>query len=243
MHISAFYCKIVINMTSQINHIGFILDGNRRYAKENNVSYEYAYQKAADVVTDLVKWLLVEDKANVLSVYALSLDNVTKRSTIDLEPIYTVQTKAYKQWFESKLMLDNSIKVQFVGETQLLPKEYKRACLDLEEQTKNCTKKKFYVLVAYSGQLETIKAMEYFHINEPKDYNQLKQKFMKHLSIKEAVELVIRTAGEQRLSDFLPIQTIYAEFIFLDKYFPALTKEDIEKMLSEFSRRKRKFGE
>jgi len=226
-----------------INHIGFILDGNRRYAKEHNINYDEAYEKAAQTVTNIVRWILVENKANILSVYALSLDNVTKRSAMELEPIYRVQKKTYEEWLESKIMLNNDIRVQFIGETQLLPKDYKRACLNLEEQTKNCTGKKFYVLVAYSGQMETIKATEYFHINEPKNFNHLREKFMKYLSIKEIVDLVIRTAGEQRLSDFLPIQTTYAEFVFLDKYFPALTKEDVERAIEHFSRRKRKFGE
>lgn len=230
-------------MPQQINHIGVILDGNRRYAKENNISYEEAYQKAAEAVTNLVKWLLIENRANILSIYALSLDNVTKRPMIELEPIYMVQRKTYEEWFESKLMLNNGIKIQFAGETQLLPKDYKGACLNLEEQTKNCTEKKFYILVAYSGQMETIKATEYFHINEPKDYIELKDKFMKQLSVKEPVDLVIRTSGEQRLSDFLPIQTTYAEFIFLNKYFPTITKEDIEMVLEKFLNKKRRFGE
>jgi len=230
-------------MFPNINHIGVILDGNRRYAKNNNIDYEDAYRKAAEVVTNLVKWILIEDRANILSIYALSLDNVTKRSSMELEPVYTIQRKTFEQWFESKIMLNSGIKVKFVGEIQLLPREYKRACLNLEEQTKNCKQKKFYVLVAYSGQIETIEATEYFHIDEPKDYTSLRIKFMKKLSVKEPVDLVIRTAGEQRLSDFLPIQTSYAEFIFLEKFLPEITKEDIENALMRFVERKRKFGQ
>ncbi len=230
-------------MTHQISHIGVILDGNRRFAKENGISNEEAYEIAARKVTGLVQWILIEKMAKTLSIYALSLDNVRKRLPAELEPIYTVQQKTYDYWRDSRLMLDNNICVKFVGEINILPKDYRKACLHLEMQTSRCNGKKFYILVAYSGKLEAIKTANHFRLIEPIDYNNIQDKFLNYLPVKEYVDLVIRTAGEQRLSDFLPYQSSYAEFIFIDKFFPAITKEDILEAIDNFEKRKRKFGE
>ncbi len=230
-------------MGSLINHIGIILDGNRRFAESNNIDLEEVYRIAEDNVNSLVKWLLIDGRANILSIYALSLDNVVKRLSIDIDPVLDVQICAYEKWEKSKIMLNNGIRVIFAGELECLPQKYREACRSLEEQTEGCSKKKFYILVSYSGRLEICNAAEKFKIEGERNADWIRNEFFKYLYVKEPVDLVIRTAGEQRLSDFLPYQTSYSEYIFLKQYFPAMTKEDIEKAIAEYLRRKRNFGE
>jgi len=216
-------------MNQRPNHIGVILDGNRRFAKKNGLGYLEAYGIAARKVTDLIRWILIENRADILSLYALSLDNLNGREQKELQPIYDVQIEAYQTWLESGMMLESRIRVVFAGELSLLPESYRSVARNLEQQTIQCKEKTLYILAAYSGEKEIQRAAK-------------SNSFPKSLKVAEPVDLVIRTAGEQRLSDFLPYQTRYAEFIFLDCLFPEIALEDIEEALKKYSLRVRKFG-
>ncbi len=219
-----------------IKHVGFIIDGNRRFAKKRNISYEEAYSIGAENVTNLVKWFLIDGRADILSVYALSLDNIKKRTHSELKPIYGIQRKTFEKWKKAKIMEKNNIRVVFKGRKELLPEDYRKACVELENQTMGGYKK-FYVLVAYSGTEEIIRAK-----NHTPKHNLNKEEFLKHLYVKDWVDLIIRTSGEKRLSDFLLYQSAYAEFVSVKKLFPEITKEDIINALEEFRNRKRNFG-
>jgi len=221
------------------NHVVIIPDGNRRYAEEKKVSLSDAYWKSIQNSENCVGWFIKDFKVPILSIYTLSFDNVSKRQ--DLLPLYKLMTKMYKKWIKSHLFHETEVKVKFVGEVKLFPKFYKQVVQELEEATSSYKAHKLYLLAGYSGQLEIAKTAQKFEFRN-NDTANLCRKFLDSLDVKEPVDLLIRTAGEHRISDCLPYQSSYAEFVFLDKYFPSLTKEDIEASMLEFSRRKRKFG-
>jgi len=228
------------------NHLLIIPDGNRRYAIENGISLDESYKKAAEKATKCLEWIFTDFKIPVFSAYGISLDNVMRRSETQLTPIYNIQVESYKNWLESGLLKKNSIKVNFIGEVHLLPNFYQEVMRKIEKCTKKHKKYQLFILAAYSGKLEIMRAVKRFANEKNVLKNSLfdtMDKFYKYLEIKIPVDCIIRTANEKRISDSLIYQSSYAEFCSIPKYFPSMTKSDLEKVLLQYSQRKRRFGE
>jgi undecaprenyl diphosphate synthase len=233
-------------VTAHPNHILLIPDGNRRYAIERGITLIESYKKASEKATKCLEWFFRDFKIPVFSAYSVSLDNMLKRSENELEPIYRVQVESYKKWLESSLLEKQDIKVKFIGEIHILPDFYQEIIKKLEKATQNHKKHQLFILAAYSGKLEIIRAIK----RMANEKNVLKNnlfnildKFYKYLEIRIPVDCVIRTASEKRISDSLVYQSSHAEFCSISKYFPEITKGDIERVLLEYSQRKRRFGE
>ncbi len=233
------------NEESGLNVI-LIPDGNRRYAKKHQLTYSEMYQKAAEKVDMSMKFFLSRNDVSSFTVYGLSYDNILNRSAQELDPIYRAQTEQYKRWTHDGFFDVNKIKVKFAGELRYIkrpevkhgfPETYIRAVDDLEQRTKINEAKKFYVLIGYSGEKEIIRSLKKaVHLNpQPKSIKQF-------LDVKENIDIFIRTGGEKRVSDILPLQIKYSEMFFLKKLFPEIETEDLENVLNEFSGRQRNFG-
>ena len=234
----------------------FIPDGNRRAARKLGLSYEEAYSLAAAKTDMVVKHLLRREEVDALVFYGLSYDNITKRSLEEMEPIYLVQENQYVKWVEDPFFSMYGVRVRFAGEFKQLrrssvlpgslPESYMKAAKQLEEATETNSRKQLYGLIGYSSKIELKRAFERME-NQPgvEELDGPKVNpidILPFLDLPISIDLVIRTGQEQRISDCLLYQTAYAEFIFLEKYFPEIDERDLETCLLEFKKRERRYG-
>lgn len=233
-----------------VQHIGVIMDGNRRFArtlmKMPWKGHEYGLRKARDVL----QWAC-ESGIKYITAYTLSLENISTRPKKELSLILDFLLQ------EAENILTNtehivhrfSVKVRFIGRVHLLPKHMQRKLRLVEERTKHYTRHVLNVAVAYGGQQEIIDATKKIlekglkGIIKPAQLNEAIMKEHLYTNGQPYPDLIFRTGGEKRLSNFLSFQSAYAELIFTRKKWPELTKADFKRVLREFERRRRRFGE
>jgi len=221
-------------------HIAFILDGNRRFAKrlmlEPWKGHEYGKNKI-EILLDYAKDLGVKE----ITLYALSSENIKNRPKNELEFLYKLFREAFKE-LEVNKFKENDIKINFIGDLNLLPRDLSEQCQTLMEKTKNNKKFILNIAIAYGGKQELVNAFKKI-LNEGYESDDINEKIIsENLYIQDEPDMVIRTGGEKRTSNFLPWQTSYSEWFFLDKLWPEFEKEDLIACIEEFKKRKRNFG-
>ena len=195
---------------SQIpQHIGFIVDGNRRWAKEKGLS---AYEGHLAGYKSLKEVALATLAAGVpyASAYVFSTEN-WKRSEEEVSKLMTLIVRAFKA--DLHVFIDNNIRLKIIGSREKLSDRVNKILDESERRTSSMTGGTFVVCLNYGGQAEIA-----------------------------PIDLVVRTSGEQRLSNFMLWRAAYSEFLFLDKFWPDMTKHDVASILEEYSRRSRRFG-
>ena len=226
-------------------HIAIIMDGNRRWAKAKKLDGSLGHKKGAEVLETVAKYC---NKIGIetLTVYAFSTEN-WKRTKEEVGAILLL-LNMYLDKLLKTADLEN-IKLRVIGDRDKnMPEEIKAKMIKMEEKTKNNTGLKFNIAFNYGGRDEIVKATQKI-AKLVKDGN---------LDIEDITEetisnnlytaglpdpdLVIRTSGELRTSNFLPWQITYSEFMFLDKYWPDFTTNDIDVAIEEFSKRHRRVG-
>jgi undecaprenyl diphosphate synthase len=222
-------------MSSQIKHMGIIIDGNRRYSKKMKLSFEQVYRIGANKVSEMIRFIFSETDIPELSIYALSYDNLLRKST-ELDSILKVQKEEFDSWSHDPFFHEKKIKINFVGELSLLPKDVLESCNSLMETTKNNDGKTLNILLAYFGTREIVKAVEKIlnmYKSKPKDVD-VQTLINENLTVKSPVDLIIRTGGASRLSGFLPWQSEYAELYTLKKLWPEIEAADIKTAMEHF---------
>lgn len=213
-----------------INHIGLIPDGNRRWAKINNVSVEKAYYIFIERVYQIVDVVFNQGIKN-MSIYLLSKDNL-KRGRDDLEPVLNSEIKFLKT-LVPEIVKKHDCKIVLAGDINYLNEfeDYKNAVLEICKKSEKNDKHILNLLIGYDPIDELNQAIK----KDPEN-------FMHHLWVKEDVTFLMRTGFEKRISNFLPLQCKYAEFDLIKKYLPDVTLEDIENSIKKYSERERRFG-
>ncbi|MFH0832443.1 MAG: polyprenyl diphosphate synthase [Candidatus Aenigmatarchaeota archaeon] len=230
-------------------HIGLILDGNRRFAKQLMrhpwVGHKYGLEKSRDVL----QWAC-EKGIKCMTAYVLSLENLTSRPKAELTMILRyIGGEADNIIKDSNHVVNKfKVRVKFTGRTHLLPKALQKKMALAEKKTKNYNNHFLNIAVAYGGQQEIVDAMKKIleeglkGIIKPSDIDERLIKDHLYTNGQPYPDLIIRTGGEKRLSNFLPYQSVYSELIFLDKKWPEMQKEDFNAALKDFESRKRRFG-
>ena len=230
-------------------HVGIIMDGNRRFArammKQPWIGHEYGLKKARQVL----EWAC-ESGIKYITAYTLSLENIATRPKKELSIILDYIDQECDNILNDRNHVVNasSVNVRFIGRTHVLPKKLQKKMMVVEERTKRYKKHYLNIAVAYGGQQEIVDATKEIlrkglkGIIKPAQLNATIMKEHLYTNGQPFPDLIIRTGGEQRLSNFLPFQSAYAELIFTNKRWPELTKKDFSAALKEYSRRKRKFG-
>lgn len=225
------------------NHVAMILDGNRRWAKESGLPQLKGHQKGVDNICDLAPYIL-DKGVKVLSVYAFSIENF-KRTQNEVDYLMDIFVKTFNKKFE-KLHKKN-IKIVFSGRREPLREDVLKAMDKIVEKTKNNQKGILNICLNYGGRQEIIDGMK-------KLFNDLKEDKIKIEEIDDnyfykymyqdlpPIDLLIRTSGEQRLSNFMLYQMSYAEMYFSNLYFPDFNKEEFEKAIDIYNKRDRRFG-
>lgn len=221
------------------------MDGNRRWAKKRSLIPWQGHKEGVEPVKRAVEFC-VENDIPYLSLYAFSTENF-KRSTEELNHLFGIIKEGLSDKDFNKL-LSHGVKIKFIGERSLFPPDLIAKINETEQQTKNGDKLTLLILFCYGGRQELTASCR--EIARKVSAGHLKPEAITPELIEEHLwtagipspDLVVRTGGEKRLSNFYPWQSTYSELLFLDKYWPDITKEDLAHIVRTFENRKRNFG-
>lgn len=225
-------------------HVAVILDGNGRWAKQRHMPRTYGHKVGSRVVEDM---LTIVDELGVryFTVYAFSTEN-WKRSSEEVSTLMGI-LRAYLKDCVKKSM-KNNVRCRVIGRKDELSKDIIESIENLEEQTKNNTGLQFTIAINYGGRDEIKRAVQKIagqaaagEIN-PDDISE--QMISDNLDTWELPDpdLLIRTSGEQRLSNYLIWQLAYTEFYFTDIHWPDFNKEELIRAFEKYNKRERRFG-
>jgi len=223
-----------------LNSIAFIPDGNRRFAKKQNISLVEAYALGTKKAWQTLEWLKNLRELKFISFYSLSYENF-KRKKNELKILSKVFEKELDNALDSNYFNKNKIKVKFIGRINEFSKKLVEKMNLIEEETAKNSKKILSLALGYDGRTEIIDAVKCFMKSKKKKLNE--KIFSKYLyaDIKDP-DLIIRTSGTQRLSGFLLYQSSYSELFFSKKLWPEFDKSELNKAINFFKNTKRNFG-
>ena len=214
------------------NHIAVIMDGNGTWSKRKGLSKKKGHQRGVKSAKNFTSYSLDAGIKN-LTLFALSNENLL-RSKFELSNLFDIFFYSFAE--EKEFLKDNKIRIKFIGNLNKLPKKLKDNALSLEYETKKNKKLNLFVALNYGGKQDIIQAVK-------KTRNKTSS-FEKYLFSKDLpeVDLLIRTGGYRRLSNFLLWQTSYAELYFTDVLWPDFRKKNFFKALDWYRSVNRKFG-
>ena len=221
-------------------HIAIIMDGNGRWAKSKGKLRVFGHKNGVTAVRDTVE-AAAEIGIQFLTLYAFSTEN-WERPESEVNALMTLLVTAINK--ETKTLMDNNIKLSTIGDTNSLPSKAKKELLEAIEKTKDNTRMTLILALSYSGRWDILNATKNL-INDgidPKVINE--QVFQQYLTTKSVPEpeLLIRTSGEYRISNFLLWQIAYSELYFTDTLWPDFRRIDLEKAILDYQNRERRFG-
>lgn len=234
--------KIIIDRLPR--HIAVIMDGNGRWAKEQGKMRVFGHKHGVDSVRNVTE-ACAELGVDYLTLYAFSTEN-WNRSSYEVDALMTILTQALKT--EVKTLNDNNIRLNAVGDLTRLPKLQYNALMSAIENTKDNTRMTLTLCLSYSGRwelTETVKKIAGKVKNgelNPEDINEKMVSDNLATSYMPDPELLIRTSGEIRISNFLLWQLAYSELYFTKKYWPDFSKEDLYEAIIDYQSRERRFG-
>ena len=225
-------------------HIAIIMDGNRRWAKAKGMPVAFGHKEGAKTLEKIVRHA---NKIGLkyITVYAFSTEN-WKRTEEEVSALMLLLQNYIEEY--SKRADSENIRVKFLGDWTVLKPKMQKGIQDCMERTKNNTGVTFNIALNYGGRAEIIKAVKEIvkDVEEKKisieDINEEVISSKLYTTGQPDPDLLIRTSGEQRTSNFLPWQIVYSEFLFLDKYWPDFNEEDLDNAIREYQKRTRKFG-
>ncbi|MFH1209437.1 MAG: polyprenyl diphosphate synthase [archaeon] len=225
-------------------HIGIILDGNRRFSKRLMMKPWKGHEFGAKKIENLLKWCR-EFKIRELTLYTFSLENFY-RPKKEFDYLMKLFKKESRKLLNDNKFEKNKIKIRFIGRIHMFDKELQNLMKEIMEKSKKYKDYIVNIAMAYGGRQEVIDAVMKLASDvkngkvKLEDINE--ETFSKNLYLNSQPDLVIRTGGEKRTSNFLNFQAAYAEWIFLDIMWPDFNKNNFVACLSEYSRRRRRFG-
>jgi len=232
------------------NHVGIIPDGNRRLARRLLQKPWKGHEWGFEKIKKIIKWSK-ELGIKVITIYTLSLENLKKRPGRELNYLFKLARKELENIIENKknIVHKNKVRLSFIGRLDLLPKEIQEKMKRVSDLTKNYSKQYVNLAIAYGGRQEIIDALRKITADVKKGLvgtGKINESLFRQYLWTNGLEdpdLIIRTGGEKRLSNFLPFQSVYSELVFLDKFWPEFEKEDFLNAIKEFGERQRRLGE
>lgn len=225
-------------------HIAIIMDGNRRWAKAKGKPASFGHKEGAKTLEKIVRYA---NKIGLkyITVYAFSTEN-WKRAEDEVSALMLLLQNYLDDY--SKRADSENIKVKILGDITAFSQGMQKSIINCMERTKNNTGVNFCIALNYGGRNEIVGAVRKIaeEVKEGKiDINQIDEKMISDKLYTTAIpdpDLVIRTSGEIRLSNFLPWQTVYSELLFIEKNWPDFTEDDLDNAIIEYQKRTRKFG-
>ncbi|BFH73210.1 polyprenyl diphosphate synthase [Sulfurisphaera javensis] len=228
-------------------HVGIIPDGNRRWARANNLSINDAYYNGYKKLKQVLLWLLEMGIKNI-TVFALSTENCDKRTNLELTTIFNYIKAGLEELLYGDIIYKYEVKVRAIGLLHKLPPDLIDIINQLSSKTENFNKRKLTLAICYGGRQEIIDATKKIIVDYQKGkikLNEINENlFRQYLYDKELedIDLVIRSSGEVRISNFLLWHIAYSELFFVDTYWPDFRKIDLWRAIRSYQKRKRNFG-
>jgi undecaprenyl diphosphate synthase len=222
-------------------HLGIILDGNRRWAKARNLPTLEGHRRGYDKLKDIGKYTLNKG-VKYLSAYMFSTEN-WDRSVREVNYLMTLAQRMITR--DLKELNEENIKIVWLGDSAKLSKKLIDTLRKAEELTKNNTKGTLCLCFNYGGKQEVANAVKKIVKNKSINIEDITPELVEsnlYAPDVPSIDMVIRTSGEQRLSGFMLWRSAYSELYFVDKHWPDFTTEDIDKAISEYQARSRRFG-
>ena len=222
---------------NRINHIAIIMDGNGRWGKKRGKSRNFGHLKGVNVIENLVKES-IKIKIPILTFYTFSTEN-WKRPRKEISFLF----KLIEDYFNKEInnLVNNGVKIKILGNLNALPKKIKSCLIKSMVATKNCKKIVVNLAINYGSKYEIMNAFK--HLKRKKSEFSFKN-FEKNLYTAGMPDpdILIRTGGEKRLSNFLLWQLAYSELYFIKKLWPDFKVSDYKKILKHYRKVKRNFG-
>jgi len=229
-------------MKKNLNHVAIIMDGNNRWAKSKGLSSKEGHKEGVKKARLAVEYAL-ENKIDFLTLFAFSTENWL-RDEVEVKDLISLFFEALEE--QTPKLIDENVKLSFIGD---ISRFNKKLIGQIEKSEKNTNKysPKLNLIIAasYGGKWDILNAANKFY-SDPKNKNvELNESNLEnYLETKKYPDpdLIIRTGGEKRLSNFYLWQSSYSELYFADKYWPDFEKVDFKKAVEDFYNRKRKYG-
>lgn len=231
-------------VVSPVNHIAFIMDGNRRWAGQHNLPIAAGHRKGAETLTEIAK--AAKDLGiKYMTVYAFSTENWGReKSEVDtlMELLRQYLNKGFKE------LQENDARIIFIGEKYMLAEDIRQKMEQIEKETADNKSVTLCVALSYGGRQEIVNAARNIAAkvkNGILDINDINiENFADNLYTKDIPDpdLMIRTSGEKRISNYLLWQNAYSEFYFSDTLWPDFSEKELKKIIEDYSKRERRYG-
>lgn len=233
-----------LNKDSIPEHVAIIMDGNGRWAKKHGISRVFGHEHGVEAVRSTVEGA-GEIGMKYLTLYAFSTEN-WERPKYEVDALMGLLVHAIKS--ETELLMKNNVKLGVIGDISKMPKEVRNKLIGCIKTLESNNGLNLILALSYSSQWEIIEAVKKIASDSknkkinPEDINE--KLFRKYLSTSEIPdpELLIRTSGEQRISNFLLWQIVYSELYFTKTLWPDFRKENLFEAVYDFQKRERRFG-
>lgn len=221
-------------------HIGIILDGNRRWAKENKLPKLEGHRAGYENIKGISEHAFNEG-VEYITAYIFSTEN-WNRSKEEVDYLMNLLPIVFKKYLD--YFIKNEVRIHWLGCYDKLGKKEIKLVEDAVEKTKDFKKKNLCFCFNYGGRREIIDAFRKMHKDGVDVENISDESLHDYLYAPEVpnVDLIIRTSGEQRISNFMLWRAAYSELIFINKYWPAFKEADLDSVLHEYGQRQRRFG-
>ena len=222
----------------KLNHLAIIMDGNRRWAKKNNLKSNLGHKEGINNAINILKKINNEKsiKLKYITLYVFAVNN-WKRSSVEINSLFNFIKQTYNK-FED-LSINENFRIKHFGSNKRLPKSIKEIISDVQNKTEHNTGIQINLAFNYSAREEIIEAVKQIVANKKRA-----DKFESYL-YSDGVpdpDLIIRTGGELRMSDFLLWQSAYSELIFTKKLWPDFKFIHLKMSLIKYLRRKKNYG-
>ncbi len=245
-HLYSWYLWRQIKDNSMPNHVGIILDGNRRYAKQRSQEADFGHTMGAERIDEVLDWCF-DAGIKVVTIYAFSTENFSRKKK-EVQHIMEIAQDRFETVARSEVVHRHQVRVRAIGQLSLLPPKLLAAIREAEKVTEGYDKFQLNVAIGYGGRTEIVDAVKRIakkvqigEINPMAISDEVIEQHLYTAGIADP-ELIIRTSGEERLSGFLLWQSAYSELYFADVYWPEIRKIDFWRALRTFQRRERRFG-
>ena len=221
---------------NKLSHVAFIMDGNGRWGLRKKKGRNFGHKTGVKTVSKIVEGS-IKLKIPILTFYVFSTEN-WKRPKKEINFLFKLIILYFKKELDN--VVKNGIKIQFIGKINQLPSKLKKVLIETSEKTKNNKKIKVNLAINYGSKKELIDAFK--KIKKNKDINEKKVKLNLYTKNEPDPDILIRTGGQKRLSNFLLWQLAYSEIYFLDKLWPDFSIKDLKKILRNFQGIQRNYG-